>query len=298
MRGQPILGSPPFVRLGIFLARTIPRSWNYALAGLIARMMARHRNNMFCAIRANLAHVLGPQASPDTLDELARSAIEHAGRTYVDMFGATIEDYSCGRVKIEIDPAVFASTRQALRDPRGTVLVAPHMGNFDLICQWAVAQGIEMQFLGLAQPDAGTRVLHALRASKGMIITPIDPGSLRRAFTRLKKGGVVVIGIDRVVSSDDEPVLFFDAPAPLPSGHVRLALQTGAHVIVACCLQEPDGHYRVVVTPPLEMEVTGDRRRDILHNPRRVLLVVEDMIKSAPDQWLMFHPVWDAQPEP
>ena len=185
-----------------------------------------------------------------------------------------------------------------MRDPRGTVLVGPHMGNFDLAAQWMATQGVDLQFLSLAAPDAGTLTMNALRESRGIHVTPIEPRALRVAFRRLKEGGVVVTGIDRVVSRSDEPVLFFDALAPMPNGHVRLALQAGSHIVVACCLQQPDGHYKTVIAPPVEMEVTGDRRRDVAHNTRRVLQVAEEMIRSAPDQWLMFHPVWDSPPEP
>jgi len=295
---KSFLGSPAFVRLGIFLARTIPRSWNYALAAFVARVMARRRNGMFCGVRANLVHVLGPQATARTLDDYARRAIEHAGRTYVDMFGANPEDYSSGRVKLQVDPAVWAHTLETMRDPRGTILVGPHMGNFDLAAQWMASQGVRMQFLSLADPDSGTRVMNALRESRGIIVTPIEPGSLRLALKHLRGGGVAVTGIDRVISPRDDLVPFFDAPAPMPNGHVRLAIQAGCRIVVACCIQEPDGDYRFIIAPPLEMEVTGDRRKDVQHNTRRVLLVAEEMIRSAPEQWLMFHPIWDLPPEP
>jgi lauroyl/myristoyl acyltransferase len=297
MRRQSILSTAPFVRLGMFLARTIPQSWAYALAGWVAHKMARRRNSMFRGVRANLAHVVGPQANAETLDDLARRAIEHAGHTYVDMFRTTMEDHRRGRVRVEIDAAMWNRALQAMRDPRGTILVGPHIGNFDLAAQWMASQGIEMQFLSLADPDAGTRTMNSLRESRGIVVTPIDPGSLRLALKRLRKGGVVVTGIDRVISPDDEPVLFFDAPARLPKGHVRLALQAGSHIIVACCSQAPDGRYRMTIAPPVEMEVTGDRHKDVMHNTRRVLQIIEEMIRSMPDQWLMFHPVWDVRPE-
>ena len=90
---QTILGTAPFVRFGMFLARTIPRGASYALAKVVAGQMARRRTAMFRGVRANLAHVLGSQADAETLDRLARLAIEHAGHTYVDMFRTTPEDF-------------------------------------------------------------------------------------------------------------------------------------------------------------------------------------------------------------
>lgn len=47
-----------------------------------------------------------------------------------------------------------------------------------------------------------------------------------------------------------------------------------------------------MAAPHLELELTGDRSADVLHNARRVLAVFEGWITETPEQWLMYHPVW------
>lgn len=292
MKYQTDPGSPPFVLLAIVLARILPRRFGYWVARKVSRRMSQRRSHMFRALRANLAHVVGPAIGDGDLDALAESALYHAGCTYVDMFRTTVDDYRSGRVQVRVDPKEWALARQAMLDERGTVLVGAHMSNFDLAAQWFAAQGIEIQALSLARPSSGTRVINWLRRRRGIVVTPIDVSSLRMAVARLRRGGVVLTGVDRPVSEDDEPVLFFGAPARLPVGHIRLAMQTESRVLVACCVQEPDGQYGVRLSAPLEMERTGDRVGDIGHNCRRVLAVLEEIIRQAPDQWLMFAPVW------
>lgn len=291
MKAQDILGSPPFIMLAVAIARAMPARFAYWLSRTIARGMARRRNHMFSTMRANLAHVVS-QASAHELDAMAEAALSHAGCTYFDMFHLSLEDYLQGRVALRIDPDEWATVEKTLQDERGTVLVGPHMSNFDLAAQWIAGQGYEMQALSLADPNGGTRVVNTLRRNRGIIMTPIDMPSLRLAVKRLREGGVILTGVDRSVSEKDEPIHFFDAPARLPTGHVRLALQTHSRVVVACCVQDPDGCYAVKLAPPLEMETTGDRAYDLLHNTRRVLAIIEDMIRLAPEQWLMFVPVW------
>lgn len=292
MKAQKILGSPPFIMLGVAIARLTPKRFGYWLARRVAQDMSRRCNHLFSTLRANLRHVVGSQASEQDLNRLAENAIYHAGCTYFDMFRARRQDIRQGRVTVRIDPEAWALAKSVLSDQRGAVLVGPHMSNFDLAAQWITAQGIQMQALSLATPDLGTRVVNWLRERRGMTMTPIDVRSLRLALERLRQGGVVLTGVDRPVSKDDEPILFFDAPARMPSGHVRLAIQTSARIVVACCVQEPDGYYSLRLAPPLEMEISGDRAQDVHHNTRRVLAVIEDMIRQAPDQWLMFVPVW------
>ena len=294
MKAQRILGSPPFVMLGMAIARTMPTRLAYWVSQRIAQNMSRRRNHLFSTLRANLAHVV-TGASDLELDAMAERALYHAGCTYYDMFRLSVKDYQRGRVEVRIDPNEWAITREAIEDDRGTILVGPHISNFDLAAQWIAARGIEMQALSLADPDNGSRVVNYIRNHRGIIMTPIDMPSLRLAMKRLREGGLVLTGVDRSISENDEPILFFDAPARLPTGHIRLALQTNSRVIIACCIQDPDGVYSIRLSQPMEMEGTGSRADDIRHNARRVLAFIEDLIREAPDQWLMFLPVWRAE---
>lgn len=294
MQAQKILGSPPFIMLGLVIARVTPKRFGYWLAHSIARWMAKRRNHLFKTLRANLRHVL-PQASEQELDKLAENAIYHAGCTYFDMFRTRRQDLIAGRANVRVASDTWEQVKRALSDGQGVILVGPHMSNFDLAAQWIAAQGVQMQALSLAMPDWGTRVVNWLRKRRGIVITPIDVRSLRLAMERLRQGGVVVTGVDRPVPQEDELTLFFDAPARMPRGHVRLALQTGARIVVACCIQEPDGYYALHFAPPLNMKVTGNRIEDVRHNVRCVLSIVEEMIRKAPDQWLMFVPVWSQE---
>lgn len=292
MRIQNVLGTPPFIMLGIAISRLLPPRPVYYLAHLIARSAARRRNNLFSTIRANLAQVVGPGTSEGELDRLAEEAIEHTGRTYFDMFRLSMEDYRRGRVEIRMDQEAWHRVQAAFRDPRGTVLVGPHVSNFDLAAQWFAAQGHDIQALSLVDPNSGTQVVNALRERRGLTMTPISVPSLRLAIRSLKAGGIILTGVDRPMSDQDPLIDFFGAPAHMPIGHIRLALQTGSRLVVAACTQDPDGVYRVHLAGPLEMERTGSREHDLAHNTSRVLRIIEEIIRKVPQQWLMFWPVW------
>ncbi|MHB0857183.1 MAG: lysophospholipid acyltransferase family protein [Anaerolineae bacterium] len=292
MKGKDILGSPPFIALGMGIARIMPLRFSYWLARRIARSMARRRTLMFRTVRANIQQVVGPEVDAQELDRCAENAIAHAGRTYVDMFRAPLRRRRPEDIGVELDPQAWETTRQALSDERGILLVGPHISNFDLAIQYLATCGFHLQALSLADPNTGTRVVNWLRRRRGITITPIDVHALRQAVTRLRAGGMVLTGVDRPVSPDDEPIPFFGAPARMPTGHIRLAMQTNSRVIVACCMQRGDGQYVLRIDPPVEMIHTGNRAEDVRTNALRVLAIVEDMIRAAPDQWLMFVPVW------
>jgi KDO2-lipid IV(A) lauroyltransferase len=124
------------------------------------------------------------------------------------------------------------------------------------------------------------------------MITPITTESLRKALRRLKNGGLVATGVDRPVPGDRELIEFFGRRAYLPVGPVRMALLTGATLIVGGCHFDPEEGYALEVVGPIGLVRTDDRRRDVMANARRVAAVLEELVRDHPDQWMMFHSVW------
>lgn len=293
MKLHRIFGTPPFVALGIAITRILPPKAGYWIARQGARNMARRRSLLFRTVRENLRHVVGDEVTEEQLDALAERAIAHAGHTYVDMFRRSVQDYSRAEQQI-VAPmsADWARTEEILRDERGTIIAAIHMSNFDLAAQWVAAQGYEIQALSLPNPNVGTRLLNALRRRRGLVVTPISAAALRTAMMRLRAGGIVATGVDRPTPDNGEILSFFGAPARLSIGYVRLAQQTNSRILVASCRQEANGRYGIHIAPPIEPDKTENREQDARRTAQRVLAICEEMIRQAPEQWLMFVPVW------
>jgi KDO2-lipid IV(A) lauroyltransferase len=136
-------------------------------------------------------------------------------------------------------------------------------------------------------------MLNEWRKLTGITVTPLSPAALRQAIKLLRRGGVVSVAGDRPVSDLDDASLFFGRPARVPSGHVRLALRTGAVVSIAYCVLSPDTQrYTAYLEPPIEMVRTGNREEDVQVNMRRILEELERLIRHWADQWQMFVPVW------
>ncbi len=290
MKAQDIFGSPPGLVLGMFIARVTPPRFGYWLARRMARWMRRNRYDMFRTLRENLSYVV-PEADNAALDDLTEEAVYQAGCCYFDMFHYRPKDILSKGI-VQYDPEEWAEASRLFADERGTVAVGAHMSNFDLAAHWFVLQGFALQALSLPNPDRGDRVINNLRRERGIDVTPISVRSLRDAVRRLRQGGVIITGVDRPVTHEEDETLFFGAPAVLPRGHIRLALQTDSRALVVYCLRQPDGYYRLHLSEGIEMVRTGDRKQDIEVNTRRVLALIEDSIRSAPEQWIMLTPVW------
>ena len=113
-----------------------------------------------------------------------------------------------------------------------------------------------------------------------------------KIIKRLKQNCVAGIACDRDVTNSGVVVDFFDKPARLPDGPVRLAMRTGAALIPAYGWRERSGQFRVRVLPEVEMVCTDDPEADVRVNMRRMLAVFERIIRERPGQWMAFHPLW------
>ncbi|MHB1318759.1 MAG: lysophospholipid acyltransferase family protein [Anaerolineae bacterium] len=295
MKASGKQGSAPPILIGVILARLMPRWLGYWIVRRGSSVMRAKRMALYSILRENLGHV-DPQITGEALDDLAQRALIELGYTYFDMFHYRRVRLLQGKL-LTYDPDEWRRARAQFQDPRGTIVVGAHIGNFDLAAEWFVSQGFELQALSLADPGGGTQVVNRFRRQRGLIVTPISVQALREALRRLRSGGVIITGVDRPASYDDPTTVFFGAPAPLPRGHVRLALQTDARVVVAYCSRQANGVYRLHISAPLDMVRTGDREADIALNTRRVLELVEDNIREDPAQWAMLRPVWSRPDE-
>ena len=282
-------------RLGFQLARYIPPRGGNLIAAFAARLIVTTKPDMYRAARANLRHVVGPDVSDAELGRMAHRLFLNVCRGYYELF----HNVSCGEVRVEnfhppvlLTPEARTYFRQALDSGRGLFILGCHMSNFDLggigMSQYIPA---ELQALSLASPPPGFEFFNRLREMGHGIVTPITPRTLRDAMARLRAGGVVLTGVDRPIGEGNEPVEFFGATAYLPAGYIRIPLKTDCLVVTVSFIYE-DGVYWILANPPMEMERTGDRQQDIAINLRRVLAQIEAFIRRAPEQWMMFVPVW------
>jgi lauroyl/myristoyl acyltransferase len=172
------------------------------------------------------------------------------------------------------------------------VVVAPHLSNFDLAGQAFALRGWPFQVLSYPQPGKGYQWQNQFRSQAGMQVTPMSLVSLRQAKERLKRGGIVLTGMDRPVAGSNYRPKFFGRPAGMPVAYIRLAMETNVPVMVVACQTQPDGSYLVRGSELLWMLPHSNLKAGIETNAERVLKEAEKFICLAPQQWSMTFPVW------
>ncbi len=281
-------------QLWMTLARRLPKRAGHAFARLVTGALHRRKSaSLYRIIYANQAGVLGPDATSAELDRAVKGVLAHAGMTTLDLMQIGMRSADALKAAVTFPDEFWVDAEKARASGRGVLICGCHLSNFNLAFLRYALEGFPVQVLSTAIIAEGFRALSELRDRGVVEETPIDGAALRKALVRLRAGGAVAIGVDWPYGAGDEaPIEFFGRTSLLPTGWVRLALSAKASVLPLACRWSAERGYYAITAPLIEMERTGDRTFDVHHNARRVLSVVERWIGAAPDQWLMYHPVW------
>ncbi len=238
------------------------------------------------ARRTALANVAGamPQLGARERRALVRRVFSNLGGHLGDAVGllrraTPLEPLTLG----EADRAVLAA---AIGEGRGVVFASAHLGAWERLGATLVAEGVPLTTVAREayDPRLGD-VYERLRGGRGVrAIYRGRPGAGTRMVRVLREGGVLGVLMDlrsRVPSID---VPFLGHPAPTAVGPARLALRTGAAVVVGACA--PDERARIVRVPTADLAGIPDRERVLTARINEALC---RFILAMPEGWVWMH---------
>jgi KDO2-lipid IV(A) lauroyltransferase len=185
---------------------------------------------------------------------------------------------------------------RALEKGRGVLLFGAHFGNWELA---AIAVSLLIKpLVVIYRPLDSTfleRLVLQVRTATGN--TPLPKEKAMRTILRsLKRNEMMGILIDQNAGlSEGVFVNYFGRPACTTEGLALLALHTEAPALPVYMARLPDGRYRLVIGPEVEITRTDDQEADVLVNTQRFTTMIEDVVRQYPDQWFWVHQRWKTQ---
>jgi KDO2-lipid IV(A) lauroyltransferase len=248
------------------------------------------------AVLENMAHVLGPRASPAEVRLMAKRSFRNFAK-YLSEFTHLPRWSSADLERLMTDVQGWEHVEAALGDGKGAIFVCPHFGNWD-IGGWFF--GRRHAFAAVAEPleppelDA---LVQGWRRAKHIGIIPLARAP-RGVLRMLQQGGIVALVVDRPthVQGDGVPVRFFGEWTRVPGGAAHFALKTGAPVLAAAVWRTPQNTYAGFILPPHRFTPSADREDDVARVMQRIMEDMEAIIRSHPDQWYMFRRMWPCPP--
>lgn len=289
---QKLANSRFGVGLTLWIGRTMPLRFSYRLVDFGARWIAKHDNKLTRTIKVNQWVARGETVTPAEMKDAVREVLTHAGYCFADFY-KNITNPDGLKALSPLSPPHETLLEVSSPNTEGAFVVAPHLSAFDIALLALAYQGLHAKVLTYGNPTGGYEIQNEIRASTGLDITPVrGEETHREAIEWMRNGGVVITAVDRPIRRKAHTLTFFDRPSPLPAGHIRMALEADVPVIVAAAHRTPDHIYEIKISPPIKMERLVDHDQEIKHNAEKVLQAIAGFIREAPEQWLMYYPVW------
>ena len=237
-----------------------------------------------------------PDLDEAAVKKLARASYRHLGRTAVE---ASLLPTMAGTALLDlVEKAEGWDQVVSREDPdKGTLLVAAHHGNWELLGAYLAARGLEPEVI---VRGADNRLfedyLNENRARLGMEVVH-DTAAVKSITRALREGRYVAMLADQgVLGLASSFVPFFRRPAKTPRGFAVFALRFDVPVYFMDMLRLPSGKFRVVFEP-VQVERTGDRDKDTDAMVTEYSRILEKWVREYPEQYFWQHRRWRRQPE-
>jgi KDO2-lipid IV(A) lauroyltransferase len=237
------------------------------------------------------------------LDRRARRAL--VARTYRTLGGYLGDAVAMLDPRRPVTPLPFApGARVALDDAiaegRGVLFASAHLGPWERVAATLVQ--CEVPFTAVAREAYDprlTRLYERLRGGRGLpTIYRGAPGAGTALLRTLRRGHVLGIPMDLASRVPSIDVPFLGREARTPVGPARIALRTGAAVVVgvpapASGSVRADGALELAITriPTSDLDASPEGERRLT---TRINDAISARIRAMPEGWVWMHPRWSA----
>ncbi|MEO8159419.1 MAG: lysophospholipid acyltransferase family protein [Betaproteobacteria bacterium] len=257
----------------------LPLSWIHAVGGALGWIVYFLSAEYAARLRANFLQS-GLWKDESDYQRILRSNIVESGKSGTELIAVWFRPVT-PIVNLVTSAGPLAVVEAAERRGRGVIYLTPHLGCFDVAALW-VAQRCPITVL--YRPPKIKFLQPLVEAGRGrdrVQLAPANLGGVRLLLKALRRGDAVGILPDQVPAEGEGVwVDFFGRPAYTMTLAAKLALATGATILMTAALRLPHGAgYALHFT-----EFTGDPAGK--DGVRALNMAIERTVALEPGQYL------------
>ncbi len=278
-----------FYRIGQFIALALPLRLVYGFAVFLADLhyFFAFRDRRF--VKANL-RIIFPEKSNQELRKISRKVFRNFAKYLVDFFRFEKLNRQYIDKNIKLENLHYFDA--ALAKGKGVIVLSAHLGNWELGAVVVAQMGYP--FWVVALPHKTKKVndfFDAQRNRKGVKVIPLGK-AVRSCISEFRNNHMVALAADRDFTEKGILIDFFGLPTHFPEGPAALSLMTGASIVPAFMLRNPDDSFTLRIEKPVEFSPAGDKVKDLAGLITVYNKIFEDYIRRYPEQWYVFRRFW------
>jgi len=279
----------------IATTRIFPRRWLLGVGGLIGLLGYLLESRRRRITTENLRLALGDAVSPAERKRIAKACWRNLGRNIIELL--SFGNHGPEAIGTIVHYEGLEHIQDAYARNRGVLLFSAHFGHWELTALMQGYLGLPLTLVTRPLDNAGLeRVMADQRNRSGNTIIH-KRNAIREIIGALRAKGGVAIVIDQDAREQGIFVPFFHQLASTTPTLAMLAIRTGATIVPTFSVPQPDGSYKTIYLPALELEYSGDREKDAIMVTSKATAIIEDWIRRHPEHWFgWLHRRWKSTP--
>ncbi len=241
----------------------------------------------------SLRIAFGTEKSDEEIDRIARTCFENIGQGMVELI------YFMAHPKMINEKVSFEGREHldaALAAGNGVIAVSAHFGNFPLMLLRLAQAGYKTNAIIRPARDLEIeKYFFSLRSRLGLNTIYALPRKecVDNSLRVLRNNEILFIPLDQNFGSGGGVfVEFFGQKAATATGPVVFAKRTKAPILPMFVIRESGDQYKVIIEPPLALEVRADDEEETLVNVSKITRLIEKYIRRYPHEWGWMHRRW------
>lgn len=232
-----------------------------------------------------------PNADDAEIKRLLKAQWNNTGRTFAEFTILHRLDVREGSERVTVRGAEHL--KAAIASDKPVIIVTGHFANWEVMAMVLTQWGMDVQitYRQINNPHIDRRVRRQREAYGTKLMVPKSGAKgAKQLLTALSKGESIALLNDQKFNQG-LAVPFFGTDAMTAPGPTRLALATDTPILLLSLTRDKT-NFTMTVHPPIHMENTGDRQKDVEAGVLRINQFVEARIREAPAQWFWVHRRW------
>jgi KDO2-lipid IV(A) lauroyltransferase len=252
----------------------------------------------------NLTLSLGKEKSREEIEYIHHACFREVGLSFCEMVSAMVSLFRSPSVLNELKEKFILegeeNLKRALSKGKGVIGLCAHFGNFTLMGAGLTSRGYPYALV--VRPTDESRVeayFQKWRDRLGYDSIPALPRSqaVRQSLLALRKNKILALFADQNKGKGGVFVDFFGRPAGTVVGPAVMSLRTGAPIVPMFNVRVGVNKHKVIIGPPIELEISGNQEKDVLAVTAKITKVIEEFVRRYPTHWWWFHNRWKSKPK-
>jgi KDO2-lipid IV(A) lauroyltransferase len=268
--------------------------WIGMLGGLVGYWLDRRH----VKIGMKNLSIAFPDRSEDERRRILRASYVNLGKGAAEYVRLAGFFHTRLRDRVAYDRYHYWKEVMAQHPGKGIVVLSAHFGNFELLACAHAMHGHQISLVHHTQRFlAGDALMTFARERCGVEILR-KHSAARAVLKALRTGEMVGVPFDQNAKRSEAVwVPFFGELAATTSGLARVVAMSGAPVVPAFIVREPDGrHHRIEIQDEIPIQRTADAEADLVENTARFTKAIENMVRRYPEQFLWTHRRYRTRP--